>query len=814
MAIYTVNGSGASNVAATYDTTTNTPTINAATNLTVSSTARFTATFTAPNIVNKCTGVWIFMGSVATAGNSWTATLQESTVDKVSATVSDTVLVSSNNWVYFRFATPYTFTTTGAGAYRFKLTAPATSGNARTDTGGTLYAFIATDDRHTLPGVGDDVYLAADNSSGTKTLTLTGTANSWGSGSDVTGTTNASIGLGLWIGYGGIVTGDTTANHTLQIRGYIIPGHNGTWQRGTSGTPMPNTTLSKVIFDQNGVTGNYGFRINNGQAIVNEYTAYRDTYKFTYSSGLGTTVSPLTIATTTLAVNDELVISSSVDYTQIEYKFIKTIVDATHVTLSDTKGGVEAGLVNTHAVTDDIFKLESNIIWTSTVASTMNYFVNNSQITTAANFSFHGTRFEYSGMVTSGKQGVYLANATGTAGQADYCVLYKPGYSGLVFSASKVTGTVTNNIAAGLNTASTSTSAGFLLTSSANNKTFTNCYAIGLNRAGFNSAVAAVTFNNCKAIGCNQINAATLGGWYFTTGCTVNALVDCEIHCNRVSGINSQGMTGMTFTRLISGSKGTNTTDLTVLADAYHTATFDNSLFGSATLISGYTGMIPGSEVRYHKLNQTTNNHAWYSYTGSARSTGAALTDTTVRTPNSLGVVLKPEDVTDGFTWSFNIPSKAMSITNFFGWFELNAAFTGDAAASARVELWLPGSSAADASYTLLKTTNAYQSAVLSATNTSSTDGLAEVRVIGLSTTASAYIYADDFYNAGDTLTSSDKVTGLDTWYQGKPVSIIQPSATSAADIWNFPTSGLTTAGTTGYLLTKLLTVGKFLGLK
>jgi hypothetical protein len=86
--------------------------------------------------------------------------------------------------------------------------------------------------------------------------------------------------------------------------------------------------------------------------------------------------------------------------------------------------------------------------------------------------------------------------------------------------------------------------------------------------------------------------------------------------------------------------------------------------------------------------------------------------------------------------------------------------------------------------------------------------------VTAISATAGAYLYADDFYNAGDTVTSTDKVTGLDTWYQGKPLTIITPQATSAADIWTFPTANLTTAGTTGNILKKVLTVGKFLGLK
>jgi hypothetical protein len=176
------------------------------------------------------------------------------------------------------------------------------------------------------------------------------------------------------------------------------------------------------------------------------------------------------------------------------------------------------------------------------------------------------------------------------------------------------------------------------------------------------------------------------------------------------------------------------------------------------------------------------------------QATGALLTDTTVRTPGSLGVRLAPEDATNGCKWEFNIYCKASSIINFFGYFQKNAAFATDVA---RVELWLPGSTSADDTFTLADNAD-WQACSLSASYTGTIDTLATIKVIGLTAIASAYLYCDDFYNAGDTVTNSDKVTGLDTWVSGKPVSIIAPQQVSAADIWTFDTDNLTTANTTG----------------
>jgi hypothetical protein len=405
----------------------------------------------------------------------------------------------------------------------------------------------------------------------------------------------------------------------------------------------------------------------------------------------------------------------------------------------------------------------------------------------------------------------YLNSATTTA-NTDYLVGYKA-LGSLYFTGAKYVKTFTGLVTYGNN--STTAITGSINLVSANNTTFVDCFCIAMQRGGWflQAGGANYTFTNCYCIGGNIINSAINGGWAGN-----NVLVSfsgCEVHAWRNQGMYLNSAVTYTFTNCLFGTKGQNgiavNGDLLCASDTYNSVLFDNCLFGSSTLITNYTAMINGSEIRFNKFAQTANNHFWYTPYGIARSTGAALADTTVRTPGSLGIRLAPEDATNGFTWSFNIPAKAMSIVSFFGWFQKNAAFATD---TCRIELLLPGSSVADATTTLSNTTGSWQAAVLSAQNNSAVDGLATINVVALSATASAYVYVDDLYNAGDTVTSSDKVTGLDTWYQGKPITIIQPSATSAADIWNFPTTNLTTTGTTGKKLVDGLTVAKFIALQ
>jgi hypothetical protein len=225
---------------------------------------------------------------------------------------------------------------------------------------------------------------------------------------------------------------------------------------------------------------------------------------------------------------------------------------------------------------------------------------------------------------------------------------------------------------------------------------------------------------------------------------------------------------------------------------------FDNCLFGAGTLVTGYqTYFTSDCIMAFHKYNQTANKHYWYTKYGIAQSTGASLTDTNVRTAGSLGVRIAPEDATTGFTWEFNILAKASSIVSFMGYFQKNAAFSTDVA---KVELWLPGSTVADATFTLANST-AWQACVLSANYTGTVDLLATIKVYAISATAGAYLYADDFYNAGLT---NNKIAGLDTWDKGMPVNFIVDTTFDPLSVWSAATSTQTVAGTMGEKLTSL----------
>lgn len=810
MALRVANAGVALSSTTGFDTVVNTPTLHATANTTVNTTARFTTTFTAPNTTNASTGVLIHC--VATGTYDWVVTLQENSIDTAATVTINNADLQTNTWVYFRFPTPYVYTATTANYYRFKVQGTGTSttnGTAASDSGGSLYAFLGTDNRTGALGATDDVYICGHNMTTAINCTVAGTATTVGSGTDITTTPPSmrSVGYALVICGAGKLTTDTAANMTLTVKGQIGINGNGLLEQGTIASPVPNGVLNKIVFNPT-ATGDQGVNIlTTGKHIMQgEAKTTTSLWKTKYVSGTGVAASPLVTSTAVdWAVGDEIVITatgdSATNYNEVETKFIITKNSSTSYVVSNTSGGAEAALTYTHTTDAYIVNLTRNVQMTTNNSARGFFYWSNAQ--TAGNVAIKWARFENIAGGASSRNGVNVVNgATTSVGACDYSVAYNTLTSRQSFGivTTKVPTTHTGLVAY----SGTNSTSGAILISLAYNQTMVDCFAIktggmGLqNGQGYNNI-----WRNCVVNGFNTGASAALGGIHIGTS-GVLTFDGCEATAGRVQGVMANGCFASAFTNCSIGDKGKVTIGINTVADTYEDITFDNCTFNATdTLITNYLITLSGSEFRFNKLNGTANKHYWYNPLGSAQTTGASLVDTTVRTPGSLGLRLTPEDVTSGFYWQFLVLAKALSIVNFFGWFQLNSTFTGDAGASARIELWLPGASAASATSTLSKSTNAWQAVAMSAINTNATDGLAIMKVYGLTATVGAYVYADDFYNAGDTVASTDKVTGLDTWYQGKPAPIIAPQATSAADIWTFPTANLTTAGTTGNHLAK-----------
>ena len=797
--------------AGTWYSVPNTPTLHASTNITVSTSNLFTATFTAPNTTDAVTGCLIYIPAIGSSGTV-TVTLQDNTVDTTATASIATTSLIPGSWNWFSFGTPYTFASTAAGRYRFKIVNAGAAGTttAAADSGGANIAYLCATNATGVPASTDYVFIAAG------IVTLDGT-QSIGNGADTAAPSSTfarSIGHAIQVLTGAILKWDTAASATLTSLGNVVVASGGELQMGTVASPYPSSFVATLTFNENGTSANYGLTCLDGGKLTQQGTAKSSTtlWKTTYSSGVGTAADPLIVADSVdWSVGDEIIIgaasSNATNYQETESRFIKTKNSATSYVLSTTAGGAEAALTYTHTTSARILNVQRNVLINTTNTAQSCYIAILSL--TAANVQVKWVRYETLGSSASISKNGFVFFTGNTVGNVDYTVFYRALYRGFFINGSKATQTHTGLIAYGQNAAAAV--GAFDLQNSVANKTFVDCFSLGNNRAGFHIVSSNCTFTRCIGISNDTVGSGAIGGMVLG-GAYNNTFNDCEMHCNRIQALYMASNVGNTFNNFLCGTKGTNAIDITIITDSFNDNIWNNSTFSSATFISGYLNMLPGSKLRFQKLSGTANNHATYYNTGILRSTGSGLVDTTVRTTGSLAVRLAPEDATNGLTWEFQIPANAGSYVSFTGFFQKNAAFGTDVC---RVDLYLPGSTTADATQTLSNTTGSWQAVAIGANYTGTEDLLATVKITAISATSAAYIFVDDMYNAGNgSSTTTNKIAGMDVWDKGLPVTFIVPTTFNAASVWSELTAGMTTSGTIGNFVLKLLTVAKFLGLK
>lgn len=817
MSIYSCTKTGNFSSTASWEFCTNTPNPHATTNVGVTTTGTtITTSWTAPNTTDSVTGVWVYAAGYPAAGRNWTAQLQQSGSSVgVMATILQTDMPVTPGWIYFKLGTPFTYTTVSANAYRFVIkSTTANSGSLAADASTTTSAtMVPTDTRTAVPSTSDRIFVGSPNCNTAVTLTVD-SSNDLRGGSANTGITrNGSLGCflgGALVDSTVIMKFDTTASASLLVQGDFIVVDGGELQIGTVASPYPSANTATLSIRQTSGTVMRLASLGTGKIISVGTPPTNIAVNFV--SGLGTAASPMITDGDIGIVGDKVLLDPTsnnvANYSEAETRFIITKNSSTSYVLSNTSGGSENALANTHTG-GKVLNITRNVNITQlTFAGT----VTPGGATSGYNV-FKSVYFSGLGStagtpdITSSIYGLLVAN--GIYANVDYCVFDQPQAYSLILRNRTAT-TFESNIFCGNTVTTTGTwNAGLGIDGA--NHTFNNHYFINNARQGLDYRGVNCTFNNAYFAGNNTSNSTNNGGLSLASGGPVS-FSSPQIHANRGAGI-VLNTTQAKFVNGHIGDVGVNTLDALVVSNSANKAIFTNCMMGSSTIVSNYlNGAVGGTLVAFDKLNQTANNHKWYTNYGSAQSTGASLSDTLVKTTGSLGLRLASENASPGFDWRFNIPAPAGQIISFFGWVQKNTAFGTDVA---KIELFLPGNDpdtgTADASYTVSNVTGAWEAVSISAANTGNTvDLLATVKITGRTTTASAYLYADTFYNADTT----QKLTGLDIWKDGQPADIILPTAVSAADIWTFSTSALTTSGTTGKQLRDSLSFDDFIGLK
>lgn len=827
--LLTANSTGNFNTAATWDSSITPGTIHATTNVSITTAGIDTTSFTAPNLVNKATGVWVYAATYPAAGRDWTAELYESGLATGSiATIVQTDMPVTAGWIYFRLATPYTFTTLTASSYKWKIkSTTANSGSTAADNTSTSLVFpIHTYDLTQAPGTADQCWIGPHNCTTAVTVTVDGTAGDIRGGATTNqGTSARSTTLSLYVGGSltdskAILKWDTAASASLSVSGAGLINDGGEVQMGTVASPYPSSFTATYTARQSGGGTNTGLSaVTLSTARIIMQGASRTYIATTYVSGTGVAASPLVVADPVdWNVGDRIAVAATsanaTNYNETEYKYIITKNSSTSYVLSATSGGAESAFTFTHNTNAKVLLLTRNVVFTSSVG-TQNLLTANSLV--SGNIDFDWVNFQNMGtgggvasITPSSGNNIYgfSIGITGSAAYAgvDNCVFNSQIAYALIVGSSAAQ-TFTNNIfCQGVTSLSNPICNGLGVASGAVGHTFTNFYFLGNNKQAIEYRGVNCTFTNPYIVANNIAGTASQGGFALYNGTPVT-VTGANIHCNRIGGIALNGTAGTTFTSCELGTKGINqTSDVIVVANTANNLLFNTTNVGSATLVSGHTsGAVGATLVAFDTLNNTDNNHIWYTEYGSARSTGASLSDTTVRTSATLNVRIAPENSSTGFKYEYKVlavPGKACSTLGFI---QRNAAFATD---DCLVELFLPGSTVADASYTMPTTVGSYLVYNLAATYSGTLSRYATLRISGKTTTASAYLYVADIFNG------TNHITDLTTWDKGQPSPIMFEQLGDAAAVWAVATSTLTTSGTTGKQLVKTLTTPKFLALK
>lgn len=727
---------------------------------------------TAPNTSNKITGVFFFVAVVPATGNI-EIEVRESGVSKVSGVVNNADI--QLGWNYCRFTTPYQFTTTAVGAYiAYIKKSVSNSGSVARSATGVLSVLLMTYDSTGAIGASDDPFFMGFHDSGLTPLlvTLTGTANSWGSGTDksFTSSTTRSLGAGLTIGNGATLKFDDTADCSLKVKGSTVITRGGVFD-----TRPGASTISTFEIDCDVADGNYSIMIPasgiGGQMLTTGTTVQ---VASNYVSGIGTVANPVITSTAhNFNVDDEIVFGWGANYQQNEVRFVKSIPGSNQLILSTTIGGAETALTYTHETLRPIGNLTRNSIIKATTNSRGWSMYNNQTAGDISDFGY--TRFEYpnclSGRALNPSSTTNPVNINGS-------VLYNNSASGRgsINWGGSIEETIQDVILFNTRGSNFSAQSGLCL-AGASKKTVRRLYlyaepnsttcCAGLSISNTSSSNRAV---DVYMSGGNAVGAA-LGysiGVYGSGNSIENSIVDGS----RVRGILLDAGQQNTFTNGLYGQTATNTIDVDISSGVFVGAFFDTCSFGSATPISNYLNTLEGSLVTFQNMDGNTSKHRWYTNKGSFWSAGAGLADTTVRTVGSLALAIKPENSTDGSVMTFKVPANPTSEVLVYGYLLRNVTFSSG---ELKVDLFLPGTlltATPDDTYTLPTTTGAWMPWVLKAYYSSSDSRYAIVRITAKTATAGAYAFLDDLYDAG----TGNKVAGLDVWDDGQISKIMAQS--------------------------------------
>lgn len=315
-------------------------------------------------------------------------------------------------WALLKFAASITLTT---GTTYTAQIAGSTAGNWtpwRTATAADWSRALQTTTTQ-APVAGDSTLICGQYSS-------IGTNSAWTVTAD-SGLTSATTYGGIEICGNGTLAFTTAAsvNPYLKIAGNVgttttgIQGYTGgTFNMGTSGTPIPSTSTASLEFACT-TPVQYGFTIQQNGFTINTAGA-----ALTYNSALlaadanaGATSLTTNVSTGWVSGNSIALASTTQTRTQSEKVSLTANASGATLTVSSTANAHGGG--GTPLVVAEVINLSRNVQMFST-SSTNNTYLGILTAGTGTNANFQATEFYNMGSATAGKTGIIINNTLGT----------------------------------------------------------------------------------------------------------------------------------------------------------------------------------------------------------------------------------------------------------------------------------------------------------------------------------------------------------------------------------------------------------------
>lgn len=343
---------------------------------------------------------------------TFTVTLRNSTLstDVTSVTVNVSDLPSQGwdggAWIFFKFSSSQLLLV--ATNYLIRCVCSNTGNQVNlavhTSGGGSNFQRQLRTTTESAPGAGGKIIIVGE-------LTGAGTGNSFTITNNNTATTifgDTTFPASITVNQRGIFTYGNSAstNYYLKYRGRLVVTGGGTFNIGTTGTPIPSSSTAVLEMDST-VNVNTGLDIQDGGTFVAQGASKSTVWTYMTADKVATnTVIGLT-STSGWAVSDELAFAStSQTSTQCEQKTILTVDSSTQVTLT-------AGLTNNHSGTSptqaEVGNLTRNVKIRGISTSLQGYII----FQTVASADVDYVEFSNLGSATASKRGIDIATTTG-----------------------------------------------------------------------------------------------------------------------------------------------------------------------------------------------------------------------------------------------------------------------------------------------------------------------------------------------------------------------------------------------------------------